>query len=375
MKKSLVAVLVPLCLLVLLTGSAAHADSARPGYQSTGRLAPEELEELLAPIALYPDPLLAQLLPAATFTDQIVYAARFLERYGSSARIDGEEWDVSVKAIAHYPEVLFMMEREYQWTVTVGQAFLNQEPEVLDAIQRLRERAYAAGKLRSTREEQVIVQAGYIRIVPADPLYLYVPRYDPRTVYLEERPDDAPPITYGFGFTIGSWLNRDCDWGGRRVYYHGWRDRGWVKRSRPHVQLRNKAYVGDKAKEIRIDRSVAARDNSRYRQELRTSSRSAARPAESPAVRVRRGPQLRPPAGGAQPGGNAPAGREAPRTHAPATSSHSPASPSPASPSPSPSPATTAPAPTTAPAAPPAPAPATPAVPFPHAIAPDTRGR
>jgi len=348
MKKILVALFVPFCLLVLFTGSAAAGEEGRRPRPDDAKflLSPEELEDLLAPVALYPDPLLAQLLPAATFTDQLRDAARYVERHGSSARIDRQDWDVSVKAVAHYPELLFMMNRNYPWTVTVGKAFLNQETQVLDAIQRLRREAYETGNLRSTREQQVLTKGNIIRIVPADPVYLYLPQYDPGVVYAQEPGPGQTFVSFGLGVTIGAWLNRDCDWSGHRIYYHGWRDRGWVSRSRPHVQTGNRAYVGRSAQAIHVDRTVSRRDNRSYREELqRGAAARAHRQGETtPAsrYRVRRGPQLRPPA---EPSAAPPAGRSEPRRDEPATAPPPAPSPviEPGGGSPSPAPPSSAP--------------------------------
>lgn len=142
-------------LLFLVAGQMAWADELNPPYEegttySDALFSTEELEDLLAPIALYPDPLIAQALPAATFVDQISDAARYLSQEGKYARIDQQPWDVSVKAVAHYPELLFMMDRKYEWTVSLGQAFLNQREDVMNAIQLLRRDALDAGNLLST---------------------------------------------------------------------------------------------------------------------------------------------------------------------------------------------------------------------------------
>jgi hypothetical protein len=230
---------------------------------------PEELDDLLAPIALYPDPLIAQILPAATFIDQVDEAARFVKLYGASPRIDYKPWDVSVKAVAYYPTVLFMMDQRYDWTVALGQAYVNQPDDVLDAIQRLRAEALAVGNLTSTSQQQVIVEGGYIRIVPAQPTVIYVPQYDPAVVYWERPQPSLGLITFGIGFTIGAWLNRDCDWREHRVYYHGWQDGGWVGRARPHVRDRRNVYINNQYTTININKRVVRYDTERFRGEIR----------------------------------------------------------------------------------------------------------
>jgi len=229
----------------------------------------EELDDLLAPIALYPDPLLAQILPAATFVDQIDAAARYMRLYGSAARIDGQSWDVSVRAVAYYPEVLFMMDRKYDWTVALGQAYLNQPDDVLDAIQRLRFRAQEMGNLYSTPQQTVIVEDGYISIIPAQPSVIYVPVYDPLVVYWERPYPDYGFITFGIGFSIGVWLNRDCDWRRHRIYYHGWRGNGWIGRSRSHINLRNRVYIDNRFTNVTVNHRVRRYDTRQYRNLIR----------------------------------------------------------------------------------------------------------
>jgi hypothetical protein len=230
-----------------------------------------ELEDLLAPIALYPDPLLAQILPAATFVGQIDEAARFVRMYGVTSEIDLQDWDVSVKAVAHYPEVLFMMDQRMDWTTSLGQAFINQETQVMNTIQRLRAEALAHGNLVSSAQQQVIVDGGIIRIVPAAPDIIYVPEYDPQVVYLESPPPTSLLVFFGTGFIIGAWLNRDCDWHRHRIYYHGWEGGGWIGRARPHIRLRHDVYINPRDRDIRINRRVMQRDTLRYRQEIRNN--------------------------------------------------------------------------------------------------------
>src|SRR5208337_3421983 len=126
MKRILYTLFAALLLLGLAAVGTARAQGDYPESADTLFTA-EELDDLLAPIALYPDPLLAQILPAATFIDQIDEAARYVRQYGKTARIDDQPWDVSVKAMAHYPDVLFMMDQKNDWTASLGQAFINQQ--------------------------------------------------------------------------------------------------------------------------------------------------------------------------------------------------------------------------------------------------------
>lgn len=229
----------------------------------------EELEDLVAPIALYPDPLIAQLLPAATFIDQIEEAARYVRRYGVSPAIDQQPWDISVRAVAHYPDLLLKMDRDYDWTVSLGQAFINQQEDLFSAIQRLRADAYDLGNLVSTREQQVVLEGGYIRIYPADPRLIYLPNYDPRVIYVERTYPSYGMLTFGAGLSIGVWLNRDFDWYQHRIYYHGWRGDGWIGHARPYVHLQNRYYVQPRSTIITLNRGIVYHDTSRYRRELR----------------------------------------------------------------------------------------------------------
>ncbi|MGH9685356.1 MAG: DUF3300 domain-containing protein [Candidatus Acidiferrales bacterium] len=220
----------------------------------------DQLDNLLAPIALYPDPLLAQVLPASTFPDQIDAAARYVRSYGQNG-VDDQPWDVSVKSVAHYPTVLDMMDSKLDWTTAVGQAYVNQSTDVMTSVQRLRSMAQSQGNLASTPQQQVVDSGGYIQIWPAQPQYIYVPVYDPAIVYYR-RPAWGYAVAFGAGFAIGAWLNYDCDWRGRRVYYQGWGgrdDNGWVRRSRPYVQVNNRTYINNTYTNITVNKTVINR--------------------------------------------------------------------------------------------------------------------
>jgi hypothetical protein len=291
--------------LGLLLAHPIPAISQELGYyeEAAPLLTQEELDDLLAPIALYPDPLIAQILPAATFADEIDEAARYVRQYGRYARIDYQPWDVSVRAVAHYRDVLFMMDRRMEWTIALGQAYIDQPQDVMDAIQRLRYYAYNEGNLYSTPQQQVIIRDDYFWIEPASPQYVYVPVYDPDVVYLEPYEPDYPLITFSSAFIIGAWLSRDCDWRHHRVYYHGWRGGGWVGRSRPHISDRRGIYINRRASTISVNNRVLQRDTRRFREQLRTEpwrgreAHPAAAPATRPGV-TRQGVVTRPKAGG-----------------------------------------------------------------------------
>ncbi len=162
-----------------------------------------DLDQMLGPIALYPDPLIAQMLPAATLPSEIVLADRYINGGGDPNLIDQQPWDPSVKALARYPAVLKWMDDNLAWTTALGQAFLYQQQDVMDSIQRLRAQAQALGNLQSTPQEQVIADNGTIEIVPANPQVIYVPVYQPDLVYFQ-RPSTAPFISFGVGLALGS---------------------------------------------------------------------------------------------------------------------------------------------------------------------------
>lgn len=148
-----------------------------------------ELDQMLAPIALYPDALLSQILMAATYPLEVVEAARWMNAHpglrGDAAvnAAASAAWDPSVKSLLAFPQILSMMDQKLDWTQRLGNAFLAQAPQVMDTVQELRRRAYAAGYLRSNERQVVSDQAGSIVVVPAAPQVIYVPYYDPLVVY------------------------------------------------------------------------------------------------------------------------------------------------------------------------------------------------
>jgi hypothetical protein len=262
MRKAL-AITLALCLLNVPGFAAARAPSADPAprplpQEDQGYVpySPEQLDNLLSPIALYPDPLLAQVLLAATFPGQIDEAARYVRGSGSSG-VDDQPWDVSVKAVAHYPTVIYMMADRLDWTTALGQAYVYQSTDVMTSVQHLRAMAQAQGNLVTTPQQQVIVEGGVIRVWPANPRLIFVPVYDPAIVYVR-RPSWGLAIGFGMGFLIGAWLNHDCDWGRHRVIYTGWSGGGWVERSRPYVQITN-VYVNNRYTNVVVNRNVVNR--------------------------------------------------------------------------------------------------------------------
>jgi hypothetical protein len=224
------------------------------------------MDNLLAPIALYPDPLLAQVLPASTFVDQVDQAARWLRSNNNNpAKIDSQKWDVSVKSVGHYPQVIYMMSDKLDWTTALGQAYVNQSTDVLTSVQRLRARAKAAGYLVTTPQQVVIVEKEVIKVVPAQPQVIYVPTYNPQVVYVQPTGPStgtvvaAAAITFGVGLAIGAWLNNDCNWYSHTVYYHGWHGVGWISTSSHYVHV-NSVYVNRSYSTVHVNTAVVNRN-------------------------------------------------------------------------------------------------------------------
>ncbi|MGB8474015.1 MAG: DUF3300 domain-containing protein [Candidatus Acidiferrum sp.] len=260
--RKIVALLLAFCLANLpLLEAATAPSSAGSAAQDEGYsyepFSADQLDNLLAPIALYPDPLLSQVLVAATFVDDVDEAARWVRANGTDG-IDDQPWDVSVKAVAHYPTVIYMMADRIDWTTSVGQAYVNQSTDVMSSIQRLRHMARDVGNLVATPQQQVLIEDDYISIVPYSAAYIYVPIYDPYICYYS-RPAWGVAITFSIGFLIGAWLNRDCDWHHHRIYYHGWNGPGWISRSRPHVRITN-VYVNNRYVNVGVNRRIFNRN-------------------------------------------------------------------------------------------------------------------
>ena len=188
---------------------------------STPLLSQADLEQLVAPIALYPDPLLALILPASTVPTDIVLANRFVTNGGDPNAIDQQPWDDNVKGLARYPDVLAMMDENLDWTNQLGAAVLAQQGDVMNAIQAMRAKAQTLGNLQTTAQQQVLTQDQAIQILPADPQVIYVPVYNPQVVYVQPAPA-VPFITFGLGLAMGAWIGGNCDWHRHSIYYGGW---------------------------------------------------------------------------------------------------------------------------------------------------------
>ncbi len=202
----------------------------------------EPLDQIVAPIALYPDVLVALILPASTVSSDVVLAARYLAGGGDPQQVDAQPWDDSVKGLTHYPEVVKWMDENLAWTQQLGAVYLDNQGNVMNAIQRVRAEARAKGLLADTPQQQVVMEGSTIEIIPAQPDVIYVPRYDPEVIFVD-RPvfyETDPWLTFGVGFGVGWWLSYDFDWN-RRVI---WIDRHSRDHWHDHHDWRQPHYVG-----------------------------------------------------------------------------------------------------------------------------------
>ena len=222
--------LISLTLSLFSQGVSGAPDDPQNSTQNvTQTLSPESLQQLLAPIALYPDALIALILPASTVPSDVVLASRYLAANGDPQNIPNQSWDSSVQSLASYPEVITWMDQNLQWTTTLGEAFSAQPADVMNTIQQLRSQAQLAGNLVDTPQQSIVQDDNAIRIVPAESDYLYVPQYDPEVVYVQpDSQEIGPIITFGVGFAVGAWLNYDCDWNHHQIYRGDWQP-GWNK--------------------------------------------------------------------------------------------------------------------------------------------------
>jgi hypothetical protein len=230
-------------------------------------IAPKQLDDLVSRIALYPDPLLAQVLTASTYSDQIADASAWANQHGSltgdalanAIREDNLQWDPSVLALLPFPSVLSMMAQDMNWTQQLGNAVLAQRADVMDAVQRMREQSYRYGYLRSNQYDNVVNSDGEVEILPVNPAYLYVPTYDPFIVFGAPRPGFliggaihfGPAIVIGAGFAPWGWAHPYFDWHTHGIFFdatpwnRGWANRGyyvhpyahpWVRGAGPRVE-------------------------------------------------------------------------------------------------------------------------------------------
>jgi hypothetical protein len=238
-----IAVIISACAILFATwpqNLPAHANSQPPegappppGEQQPPytEQSPEDLQQLVAPIALYPDSLVAQILAASTYPDQIEEADGFVQSHPDlrgealGQAVDQQPWDPSVKALTGFPDVLGNLDKNLSWTSALGDAYYNQPQDVMNAVQEMRRRAMDAGTLRSTPQQTVTAQGGIIVIEPGNPDEVYVPAYDPWLAYgppIEAWPGwypypgiwyGGPHLFFGAGFGIGWFGGFGWGWG------------------------------------------------------------------------------------------------------------------------------------------------------------------
>jgi len=255
---------------------APQGGQAPPYAQQT----PEQLQRLVAPIALYPDSLVAQILAASTFPDEVVEADRWVQAHPDlkgqalGQEVDQQPWDPSVKALTAFPSVLGNMDKNLSWTSSLGDAYYNQQQDVMDAVQVMRRKAEAAGALKNPQHEVVKEDGPTIEIEPAEPDVVYVPAYDPWLIYgypIVAWPGwypypgiwfGGPFFSFGIGFGIGwfggfgwGWGHWGFNWHGGYPLYGGAR---YFSRSRTFYN-RSNFYRGGVGRGSAFNRGVGAR--------------------------------------------------------------------------------------------------------------------
>src|SRR5262245_51413415 len=231
--------------------AAQEAKQAPPAAQESATFPPEQLDQMVAPIALYPDSLLSQVLIASTYPLEVVEADRWRRQNAAlkddalDKALEAKDWDPSVEALTHFPDLLKRMADNLDWTKDLGDAFIAQQAGVMEAIQRMRKKAYDSGALKTSKEQNVVVEKEaketVIKIEQADPQVVYVPQYAPQAVY--GAPPAAAPayypsmyayppgyvattslLSFGVGMAVGAAVwGGGCDWGSHNVYnnYYG----------------------------------------------------------------------------------------------------------------------------------------------------------
>jgi len=236
-------------LLVLVTMPVdLSAQAPAPGSNQPAPLSADELQQMVAPIALYPDALIAQVLGAATFPDQISFADNWVHQNpnltGSNLMkaVDAQNWDPSVKALTQFPSVLDTLAKNLSWTSALGEAYHTQTADVMTAVQVLRAKAKAAGNLKSGSQIVVVQESPQVIVIqPANPQVVYVPQYNPTVVY--GYPYTTPGysaatvattavVAFGIGIAVGAMMSNNsccgwgysswnCNWHSTTVVYHG----------------------------------------------------------------------------------------------------------------------------------------------------------
>src|SRR6185503_5392956 len=216
--------------LMGVVAARSQTTNSAPPPSAPAKKSAAELEKLAEPIALHPDPLIAVILPASAYPLEIVKAARFVKDTNNIPKVDDQPWDDNVKEVAKFPEMIAKMDADISWTMQLGEAFVDQPKELMDAIQELRGTAKKAGTLQ-TSEQQIVtvtnivvmetnkteivqVTKEVVQVAPANPQVVYVPSYPPAVYY-------PPPgyvataslVSFGVGMAWGAALANNCNWG------------------------------------------------------------------------------------------------------------------------------------------------------------------
>lgn len=228
------AILLALVSAIYATNAIAEAPAAQ-GVTASSPSA-SNLETLVGPIALYPDDLVAIILPASTNPLQIVQAERFLEKRKADPKLAvDEKWDDAVKSLVNYPDVIQKMNKDLDWTTALGEAVVADQGAVLEAVQVFRRKSQSAGNLKSDTKQTIVVEKEVIKIVPADPQVIYVPQYNPTTVVVTGSPPPAyyptpypvyyypypPGAAFATGLIWGAAIGAAWDGGHYHADYHG----------------------------------------------------------------------------------------------------------------------------------------------------------
>jgi len=261
--------------LALSAVGAAGAGTVEP-QNPQGAPPSHDLQQIVAPIALYPDALIAQILAGATYPTQVVEANQWLQQNKNlqgdqlAAAVDQQPWDPSIKALSQLPSVLENMNKNLSWTSALGDAYVNDPNGVMNTIQMLRKDARNAGNLNTTPEQTVSTEGDTIAIAPSNPEVVYVPEYSPADIYgvpIEAYPGysgwdvvGASAISFGVGMTMGAVANRGWGWGAWGTNWHG----GNVEFNRNTYVSRSNTFANrnasiNNASRTNIDRNVGNR--------------------------------------------------------------------------------------------------------------------
>jgi len=242
MKPHILAVAIALAGAPIGVSAQPMPDVFQPSAPAATTLTPQALDQLVAPIALYPDPLLTDILAASTYPAEVVEAQRWrsdpahaaLQGQALTDAAAGQDWDPSVQALTAFPQVLAMMDSELSWTDRLGRAFMGQQSDLMSAVQRLRHEAQLAGTLQNGAQDQVVNDGDNISISPPSPQQLYLPSYDAACVYGPNADCSAADDFVGwdtdFLLPFGYWQWGAVDWGDRSIHM----DHGYYHRSGHH---------------------------------------------------------------------------------------------------------------------------------------------